>query len=90
MEIGDSPQSPTSPKPSTSSGVIPGKLRRRNNEACRESRKKKKCERVEREKRVVNLTAENEELRREVLRMERERDLVKNQLMETIKRGFCS
>ena len=90
VEIGGSPSpSATSPKPSTSGGV-PGKQRRRNNEACRESRKKKKTERAAKEERVVKLTAENEELRREVERMEAERDRVKSQLMDTIKRGFCS
>ena len=64
--------------------------RKRNNEACRKSRRRKKFESAENERRVASLAEENDGLRAEIERMERERDAVKSRLMETIKRGFCT
>ena len=75
---------------SPEAGPSTTKKRRRNNEACRESRKKKKNERVENEIKVQTLSEENDELKVAIERLERERDAVKKELMDTIKRGFCS
>ena len=80
----------TSSYQAVSSHQEPQKKRRRNNEACRESRKKKKNERQENEAKVQTLTEDNDKLRVQIEQLERERDRVKKELMDTITRGFCS
>lgn len=44
--------------------------RSRNNEACRESRKKRKVQRVEASEKVDQLTADNDRLRRQISQLE--------------------
>ena len=46
--------------------------RDRNNQACRESRKKRKVKQTEAEEKVKDLTKENEDLREQIKRLEKE------------------